>query len=234
MSGQFEHSLRNVRIITVNKNNKIWQTLVAILFFIVVISSAWFLMGAKDIVGVVSKFGYWAPLLLIILKVSTIIISPLGGTPIYFAVPALFGFWPGFIYLVIADAVGYSAVFWISRVYGRKIMNRMLSDEQILWADKMLRYMGSWKGLTIVRVVFAPLADTISYAAGLTKISFKEYFLATFPLLVLHVVITNNITTQFVKNQIAYVIVVSIVLSLSVVFIIFRKQIKKLLIHLEL
>ena len=94
--------------------------------------------------------------------------------------------------------------------------------------------MGSWKGLTIVRVVFAPLADTISYAAGLTKISFKEYFLATFPLLVLHVVITDNITTQFVKIQIAYVIVVSIVMSLSVVFIIFRKQIKKLLIHLEL
>ena len=215
------------------KNKKIWQTVAAVVFFAVIISSAWFLLGNKDLISAISRSGPWAPLLLIILKVSTIVVSPLGGTPIYFAVPALFGFWPAFFYLVIADAIGYSAVFWISRLYGRKIMNRMLNDEQIQWADKMLKYMGNWKGLTIIRVIFAPFADTISYAAGLTKIPFKEYFWATFPLLVLHVVITNNIASKFVRDQMTYIIVVATILSLSFIYFIFRKQLRKLFIQHE-
>ncbi len=217
-----------------NKKHKTWQSLAAILFFVVVIVSAWLLLGAENIAGEVSKFGYWGPVLLIILKISTIVISPLGGAPIYFAVPSIFGFWPGFIYLVIADAIGFSVVFWISRIYGRRIMNWILNDDQIVWADKILKYLDNWKSLTIVRVVFFPLADTISYAAGLTKISFKEYFWATFPLIVLSVVVTSNIAVKFVRGQTTYIIIVVAATSLSFVFIILRKQIKKLFIHSDI
>lgn len=210
------------------KAKKYWQTIAAIIFFALIVGSAWVMMGNENLVTTIAEAGIWAPFLLILLKVSTIVISPLGGTPIYFAVPALFGFWPGFIYLVIADIIGYSAVFWISRTYGRRVMEKMLSEDQIKWADGMLKYMGNWKGLTMVRVMFAPLADTISYAAGLTKISFKEYFWATAPFLVLHVAVTNSISSTFIKSRITYIVIVLIFLFLPVVFYLFRSKIGKL------
>ena len=112
-------------------------------------------------------------------------------------------------------------------------MNRMLSEDQLAWADKMLKHMGHWKGLTIIRVIFAPFSDTISYAAGLTKISLKEYFWATFPLLVVHVAITNNIASHFVKDSSTYLIVVGAMVSISVLYILFRKKLKKLFLQAE-
>jgi uncharacterized membrane protein YdjX (TVP38/TMEM64 family) len=210
------------------KSKKYWQTAAAIIFFTLIVGSAWLMIGNNDLVTTIARSGVWAPFLLILLKIATIVVSPLGGTPIYFAVPSLFGFWPSFFYLIIADTIGYSAVFWISRVYGRKVMNKMLSEDQIKWADNMLKYLGSWKGLTLVRVVFAPFADTISYAAGLTRIPFKEYFWATLPLIVLHIVITNNVSSVFVKDQASYIIVVLIVVCLPVVLYVFRERIKRL------
>jgi uncharacterized membrane protein YdjX (TVP38/TMEM64 family) len=98
----------------------------------------------------------------------------------------------------------------------------------------MLGYMGTWKGLTIVRIIFAPLADTISYAAGLTRISFKEYFWATFPLLILHIIITNNVADIFVKSRMTYVVVVSVAMLISMTFILFRKKIRKFFTNLDL
>ena len=110
-------------------------------------------------------------------------------------------------------------------------MNKMLSEEQIRWADNMLKYLGSWKGLTLVRVIFAPFADTISYAAGLTRIPFKEYLWATLPLIILHVVITNNVSSVFVRDQASYIIVVLIVVCLPAVIYVFREHIKRMFIR---
>ena len=90
--------------------------------------------------------------------------------------------------------------------------------------------MDDWKGLTVIRVIFAPLADTISYAAGLTRISFKTYFWATMPLIVLHIIITNNVSAKFVTNPISYLVVVLSIMSLSLVYFLFRRKIKKLFI----
>ena len=62
--------------------------------------------------------GVWAPLVFIILKVSTIVIAPLSGSPLYPLVGLLFGFWPGILYVALGDFIGYTTTFFIGRKLG--------------------------------------------------------------------------------------------------------------------
>lgn len=209
--------------------HKLWQAAVAVIFFVLMVGSAYVLLGVQDLEAVVAGAGIWAPLLLIALKAATIIISPLGGTPIYFAVPKLFGFWTGFVYLSIADIIGYATVFWISRLYGRRVMNWMLSDSQIAWANKMLRYLDDWKGLLIIRFVFFPLADTIGYAAGLAKISFRAYMFVTVPLLMAHAAVATAFSREFITNRTQYVYFILLMLMIPVALYLLRKPLRKIM-----
>lgn len=119
--------------------------------------------------------GIWAPLALIVAKASTIVIAPLGGAPLYPLAGALFGFWSGFLYLIIGDAVGGTISFYLSRFFGRSIVNYFFPDNKLI--DRVLHALGSVKGLLIAQVSFISFPELISYAAGLTKIRFVPFFI---------------------------------------------------------
>ncbi len=208
------------------QHHKIWQSIAAVLFFVIVVGSAIFLLKSSAFTDTIKAAGYWGPVVLILLKISTVVIAPLDGTPLYLVAPALFGFWPAFIYILIADIIGCSAAFWISRLYGRAMMNFMLSDKQLAWIDKTLVYIGDWKKLALARVIFYQFADVITYAAGLTKISFVSYFWSTFVLLIINQIILNNIGAHFVKNPTSLIIVLGVTMSVAALLVLLVKKFK--------
>jgi len=127
--------------------------------------------GITNVQETIARAGIWAPLILILAKASTIIIAPLSGSPIYPLAGALFGFWQGTLYLVLGDILGGVVAFFISRIFGRKIVEKMIgSDEKFL--NRALRMMGTVKGFLVARICFAPLPEVVAYGAGLTRINF--------------------------------------------------------------
>lgn len=89
----------------------------------------------------------------------------------------IFGVWFGTIYTVIGAACGGTLSFFISRLYGRGIVKK-LAKGKIKWFDQGVEKRGF---IFILILRFIPLIpfDVISYGAGLSKIKYKDFILAT-------------------------------------------------------
>lgn len=127
-----------------------------------------------DVHARIAAAGIWGPLILVAAKASTIIIAPLSGSPLYPVAGALFGFWKGFLYLVLGDVIGGSVAFWISRLFGRRIADKLLGGQENLVAQA-LRSMGSTRGFLLARLGFVTFPEVPAYAAGLSRIRYAPF-----------------------------------------------------------
>ncbi|PIR82396.1 hypothetical protein COU20_02640 [Candidatus Kaiserbacteria bacterium CG10_big_fil_rev_8_21_14_0_10_59_10] len=118
--------------------------------------------------------GVWAPALLVLAKAATIIIAPLGGSPLYPLGGALFGFWKGTALLILGDAIGGAVAFFLARVFGRGLVERMLGKSENLLAQS-LELMGTARGFLTVRVSFILFQELSAYGAGLTSLPFYTF-----------------------------------------------------------
>lgn len=131
--------------------------------------------GLTEVRETIEAAGIWAPLILVVAKASTIVIAPLGGSPLYPLAGALFGFWQGTGLLLLGDALGGTIAFFLSRYFGRALVEKMIGEDQ-KFLGKALRMMGTVKGFFIARICFMPLPEVVSYGAGLTRIPFYYFF----------------------------------------------------------
>jgi len=122
-------------------------------------------------------FGLWAPLVYCLAYAfNTILIVP----PIALlslSAGLVFGKIWGAIFLMTGAVIGTSGTFFLSRLFGRalveKIMRGRLKD-----LDDLLEKRGF---LTILFFRVIPLVpyEVLNYASGLSKIKFRDYFFAT-------------------------------------------------------
>ncbi|MCX8179086.1 MAG: VTT domain-containing protein [Candidatus Aenigmarchaeota archaeon] len=79
---------------------------------------------------------------------------------------------------VLGLLAGATIAFFISRYFGRKIVIKLLGDEWIGDVDEWIDKNGS-KAILVARLVPLIPFDLISYVAGVTKIDFRKYIIAT-------------------------------------------------------
>lgn len=125
----------------------------------------------------VLQAGSWAPIVFILLKMSTIVIAPISGTLLYPLVGLLFGFWEGWLYVGIGDFLGYSTAFFISRILGQKIVLRLISQNETGMLSKIVAHMSTTKGFLYICIVFFFSPELLSYGAGLSKLPYWKFIL---------------------------------------------------------
>ena len=103
--------------------------------------------------------GLYAPLVILVLKITTIVVAPLGGTIIYPVAGALFGFWPGLALCLAGDTIGSSIAFFISRYFGRSVLRYFTSVTQAPLIDKVIARLGDEKKLLRTRIYFISFMD---------------------------------------------------------------------------
>ena len=130
----------------------------------------------------VVRAGVWGPLVFIILKASTHIIMPLSGSPLYPIVGLLFGFWPGILYTLIGDIIGVSTNFFLSRRFGKKLISRWISDTEEGLLNRIINYIGDAKGFFHTALTFFATPELLSYAAGLSRLSYIKFILIITPI----------------------------------------------------
>lgn len=130
-------------------------------------------LGSDELRAYVESAGIWAPLLLVFAKASTIIIAPLGGSPLYPLAGTLFGFWKGLFLVLIGDALGSTVSFWIGRTFGQGVVEKLLGKDGIF--KSILNNMGTVRGFAITRTLLLTMQDLIAYAAGLSKLPFLPF-----------------------------------------------------------
>lgn len=124
------------------------------------------------------SFGIIAPLISFLLMIFQSVVFPLPAFLITFANASIFGFFYGFLLSYLSSMAGAAVCFYISRFLGREQAEKLTSKRALKDIDGFFTKHGKYAVL-IARLLPFMSFDIVSYAAGLTGISFWAFFLAT-------------------------------------------------------
>jgi len=124
------------------------------------------------------QLGSLGPFLIVLLMAGAIVMSPIPSAPIAIASGLIYGHSWGTIYILIGAELGALIAFSISRFLGHDVMQRRFGDRiKSKWLSSNHHLMLI---VFVSRLIPFISFDIISYAAGLTKISYMQFALATF------------------------------------------------------
>lgn len=125
------------------------------------------------------SFGAYTILAYIIVQSITIIIAPIGGMGAAIAVLAIFGpLWGNVIIYFVCTPL-YIVNFLIARKFGRRVVKKLVGEEGLKTVDNYTNKAGT-EVLILLKLMFGGYFDYISYAAGFTNISTKNFVLINF------------------------------------------------------
>lgn len=135
------------------------------------------LLDGAALRGLIERLGAWGPLTVIALLALAILVSPIPSAPIAIAAGAAYGHLWGTVYVLLGAEIGAIAAFSVARLLGYEVIHK--------WFGERLKtgLLGSQNALTgfvfVSRLLPFISFDIVSYAAGLTVLSFWRFALAT-------------------------------------------------------
>ena len=124
------------------------------------------------------SFGIWGPIVSFLLMVLQSVAAPLPAFVITFANAALFGWVYGAILSWSSAMAGAAVCFYIAKFLGRNTVENLTSKFALDDVDKFFVKYGKHT-ILIARLLPFMSFDLVSYAAGLTSMSFTSFFIAT-------------------------------------------------------
>jgi len=135
------------------------------------------ILDAQALKPQVGALGPWGPLVVVGLMVLAILVSPIPSAPIALAAGALYGHAWGTLYVLLGAEIGALAAFGIARLVGHDVLRGWLGERLSLgWLGSQNALMGL---VLVSRLLPFVSFDVISYAAGLTVLSWWRFAVAT-------------------------------------------------------
>lgn len=123
-------------------------------------------------------FGIWAPVVSFLLMILQSVAAPLPAFIITFANAGLFGWIKGAALSWASAMAGATLCFYIARFLGRDVVEKLISKTALEGTDRFFKDYGKY-AILIARLLPFISFDIVSYAAGLTSMSFLQFFVAT-------------------------------------------------------
>jgi uncharacterized membrane protein YdjX (TVP38/TMEM64 family) len=131
-----------------------------------------------DMRDFIAKYGKWAMLVSALLMIFQSIAAPLPAFFITLTNANLFGWWQGCILSWVSSMIGASMCFWIARILGRDIVEKICTKGALLQIEDFFAKYGK-RCILVARLLPFISFDVVSYAAGLTAMDFWGFFVAT-------------------------------------------------------
>lgn len=128
--------------------------------------------------------GFWAVIIFLFLMVLQSLIAPIPSELVLLSGAMIFGFWGGVILGIIGSMLSAAITYYVSNKGGRAILEA--TGDKISFADRMISIMDEWIeswgfwAIVVGRAVPVIMFDPVSYAAGLSNIKPRQYYIATF------------------------------------------------------
>lgn len=125
----------------------------------------------------IARLGAWGPLLVVGLMVLAILVSPIPSAPIALAAGAAYGHIWGTLYILLGAEIGALAAFGLARWLGGETLKRWFGERLSVG---LLGSQNALMGIVLVSRLLPFISfDIVSYAAGLTLLSFWRFAIAT-------------------------------------------------------
>lgn len=124
------------------------------------------------------SYGPLAAIISFFLMILQAIIAPFPAFIVTFANAAIFGWFWGAVLSWTSAMAGAAICFAIARIYGRDIVVKFTGNKILKSIDTFFEKYGTNAILVARFLPFVPF-DPVSYAAGLTPLKFRSFFIAT-------------------------------------------------------
>jgi len=139
------------------------------------------ILGRGDVAGLrdyIVSFGFWAPVASCFLMVLQALAAPVPSFLITFANGLAFGVFWGWMLSLFGHVLAAAVCFGVSRALGRTPVEVLVGRTGLESADRWFERWGTY-AVFAGRLVPGVAFDAISYAAGLTRMRFGGFMLAT-------------------------------------------------------
>ena len=131
-----------------------------------------------DMHDFIARYGKWAMAVSFFLMVFQSIAAPLPAFFITLTNANLFGWWQGCILSWSSAMAGAAVCFWIARILGRDVVEKICTRGALLSIEEFFARYGK-RCILVARLLPFISFDVVSYAAGLTSMDFWGFFIAT-------------------------------------------------------
>ncbi len=175
-------------------------------------------------------FGFLAPIVLIIFIALQVLFAPIPGQAAGLAAGFVFGPILGTIYSMIGLIIGSYIAFFLSRKYGRPLVEKFVKKETLAKFD----HFSSETGLITLFVIYLLPAlpdDAICYIAGLTKIKMRNLLIVSAIGRLPGFIVLNLVGSGLASENSRFSLVLfGFFIAISIVLFIYQKQIEKIMI----
>ena len=177
----------------------------------------------EELIKIVQDLGPLGPVVYMLLQALQGIVAPIPSNIVGIVGGFLFGWW-GVLWTTIGATLGATVVFWLSRRYGRKLVEKLVKKESL---EKFDFVIGKRASLILFLIFIIPGLpdDIVCYVAGLTDVPLKKLILI-FALGRLPAVVSNNYIGMGFSGEgnPIVVVVITIVSVLIFAFLYFRQN----------
>lgn len=181
-----------------------------------------FLNNKDTIISWVEGHGFLGPLAFIFLQVLQIVLAPIPGQIVGGVGGFLFSWW-GVLWTCIGTAIGGFIVFWLSRKFGRPLVEKIVKKDSLDKFDFIFNNNTSFILFVIFLIPGLP-DDIICYLAGLTNISLKKlvtlFVIGRLPA----IIIINYLGSGIGEENLAPVVVISIIVAIVLALIVWQRE----------
>ena len=172
--------------------------------------------------GFILSYGIFSWLAYVIILVIAVM-SPVPDTPIVIAGGYIFGPFISIPLTIIGQILGATVDFYLARKLGRGFVNKKFPRASGLLNEYSHKL--GWQTVFIMRLTPTLSFDLLSYVAGLSRIKYIHYILATFSGMVPLIAVTSVLGySASIHSKILPLITIGVgVLFISLVLFIFKK-----------
>lgn len=177
-----------------NKKNSRMKKIVVAVLVIAMLAAYYLVPGIHSTIGKVfsilasgdltlveefmASYGAYAAVVSFLLMILQSLAAPIPAFLITLTNANLFGWWQGAILSWTSAMTGAAVCFYIARVLGRDAAVKLTSKAGLEQIDSFFERYGK-NTILVCRLLPFVSFDIVSYAAGLTSMSFLEFFVAT-------------------------------------------------------
>ncbi len=158
----------------------------------------------QDLLAWIQEKGAWGPAIFVTAYILSCVLS-IPGSILSLGAGAIFGVVLGSIYVSIGSTLGATAAFLIGRYFARDAVARKIQgNENFARIDEAVAEEG-WKIVGLIRLSPMFPFNLLNYAFGLTRVSLRDYFFASWiammPGTVMYVYIGSTISNLAALGQ---------------------------------